>query len=29
LTVVGAMLILAGNLLNLKPNAALPARAGS
>jgi drug/metabolite transporter (DMT)-like permease len=29
LTVVGAMLILTGNLLNLKPNAALPARAGS
>jgi drug/metabolite transporter (DMT)-like permease len=29
LTVVGAMLILTGNLLNLKPNTALPARAGS
>jgi len=29
LTVVGAVLILTGNLLNLKPNAALPARAGS
>jgi drug/metabolite transporter (DMT)-like permease len=29
LTVVGAALILTGNLLNLKPNAALPARAGS
>jgi drug/metabolite transporter (DMT)-like permease len=29
LTVVGAMLILTGNLLNLKPNGALPARAGS
>jgi len=29
LTVVGAVLILTGNLLNLKPNTALPARAGS
>jgi drug/metabolite transporter (DMT)-like permease len=29
LTVVGAMLILTGNLLNLKPNTALHARAGS
>ncbi len=29
LTVLGAALILTGNLLNLKPNAPLPARAGS
>jgi drug/metabolite transporter (DMT)-like permease len=29
LTVLGAALILAGNLLNLKPNAPVPVRAGT